>query len=362
MKERAVIVKETIPAWIDSNSSELAAAVGVDDLFAEGSNGKGRSARVPWSRFGSRLWAPKATEGFYVVYLFDAAGQRVYLSLNQGTTDPGAHAFVSKPVEWILQQIHWARSVLAPWLEELPNGTAPIHLSDAKLGRDYEGGNIASMAYELGAIPDDAKLFSDAKRFAEGLGMLYRAHNEHPLPKEQPEVREAEEAADRAARNRRVGRRAGFRTNAAENKAIESHAIKLARAYYTGEGFEVKELGKPFDLKVTRPGLTLTVEVKGTTSDGSGVVLTGGEVRHHAEAFPNNAFVVVREIVLHRGPKSPTASGGHLYELRGWDIDHDALRVISYAYEVPDTVYEHAGVTSDSLLQPAPVDGPKTTA
>jgi MrcB-like, N-terminal domain len=350
MKERGSLVRNDIPSWIEGNAGVLGPALGVDDVFAEGSNGAGRNARVPWTRFGSRLRAPKPTEGFYVVYLFDARGQMVYLSLNQGTTSPGAHAFVPKPAELILERTLWARSVLADWMEEMDDPAAPMPLHDIKLGAEYEKGNIASIGYELGSIPDDGALLADAKRFAEGLGIIYREHDLRPLPKEQPEVREAEEAADRATGKRPGRSGAGFRTNAAEIKVIENHAVALARTYYEAEGFEVKILGKPFDLKVTKGDLTLTVEVKGTTSDGGGVVLTGGEVRHHEKAFPDNALVIARNITLHRHPTRPKASGGHLYELRAWQIDENALRVISYAYRVPAEIYDHSGVTSDSLL------------
>jgi hypothetical protein len=348
MVERGTLVREAIPAWLGEHAAALDAAVDVDDFFIEGSNGKGRSAFVPWTRFGSRLRAPKATEGFYVVYLFDAAGKNVYLSLNQGTTDPGPHAFVSKPVEWILEQIHWARSVLGPWLEDLDDPTAPIHLNATGLGTDYEGGNIAAISYELGAIPDDATLFADAKKFAEALGVIYREHDERPLPKEQPEVREAEEAADQSVGRPRKSSGAGFRTNAADIKVIEKHAVKLATTYYKSQGFKVKELGKPFDLEVKKGDLTLAVEVKGTTSDGSKVVLTRNEVAHHEGAHPENALVIVRNIKLHRG-RSPKADGGHLYELRGWEINPDALRPISYTYEVPGEIFDHAGVTGTNL-------------
>lgn len=305
---------------------------------------------MPWTRFGSKRRAPKATQGFYVVYLFDAAGQHAYLSLNQGTTDPGPHAFISKPVEWILEQIHWSRSVLGPWLEDLHEGTAPIQLGDSKLGRDYAGGNIASISYELGAIPDDVTLSADLRRFAEGLGIVYREHDRRPLPREQPEVREAEETGERVTGQPRKPSGAGFRTNAAEIRAIEKRAVKLAKAYYRRQGFKVKEKGKPFDLEIKKGDVKLTVEVKGTTSDGSKVVLTGNEVIHHGEAFPNNALVVVRNIVLHRHPKSPKASGGHLYELRAWEIDHDALRIITCTYGVPGELFDRAGAPSDSLL------------
>lgn len=350
MNERGSLVTGAIPAWLSAYDAALATATGVDDFFVEGSNGKGRNAFVPWVRFGSYDRAPKATEGFYVVYLFDASGQRVYLSLNQGTTDPGPHAFISKPAEWILEQTHWARSVLGEWMEGLEEATAPIHLNATGLGTDYEGGNVTAISYEFGDIPDDATLLADATRFAEGLGIVYREHDNRPLPKEQPEVREAEEVANEATGQPRKASGAGFRTDAAEIKAIEKHAVRLAKAYYRGQGFKVKELGKPFDLLIKKDDITLTVEVKGTTSEGENVVLTGNEVSHHEQAFPNNALVIVRDIVLHRHPKSPKATGGHLYELRGWEINPSSLRTISCTYRVPQDLFDHAGVSSDLLL------------
>jgi hypothetical protein len=185
---------------------------------------------------------------------------------------------------------------------------------------------------------------------AEGLGRLYAAHEAQPIPHELPELREAEEAARKASGVGGSRPRVGFRTNAEEIKVIENHAVTLARAYYEREGWNVKELGKPFDLEVSNADMVLTVEVKGTTSDGSGIPLTAGEVRHHVDAFPNNALVIVRKIMLDKNGSHPTASGGRLYELRCWEINSDALRVISYAYEVPSEMFQHKGVPSELLL------------
>lgn len=350
MAERGVLVRDAIPGWLNANAPKLAEALGVDDFFAEGRDGTGLKTRVPWARFGSRSRSPRATTGFYVVYLFDAAGSSVYLSLNQGTTDFRGGEFVPKPAEQILARVDWARSNLGPWIDGLEDTPATMKLNDAGLGAGYELGNIASVEYAIDAIPDDAVLLTDAERFADGLGILYRAHSQRPIPDEQPELREAEEAARRVSGIGNKGSRAGFRTNAAEIKAIENRAVQVARAYYESQGFEVKVLGKPFDLKVTNADESLTVEVKGTTSDGSGVPLTAGEVEHHANAFPDNALVVVRNITLHRDVKSPTAGGGHLYELRAWKIDPEALRTISYAYEVPPEMYEQSGLSSEDLL------------
>lgn len=352
MSERGLLIRNTIPAWLSSHATALGDILAIDDFFAEGRDGTGRKTRVPWVRFGSRSRSPRATEGFYVVYLFDALGNSVYLSLNQGTTDFLGGEFVPKPREVITERADWALSVLAPWLDglDMDSRTAAVDLHDQHLGAGYELGNIAAVTYELNAIPNDANLLADAGTFAEGLRTLYREHARHPIPQERPELQEAEEAAEQASGKSRKRSRAGFRTSATEIKAIETHAVAVARAYYTTEGFQIKELGKPFDLEVTKNDLVLTVEVKGTTSDGSGVPLTAGEVRHHADAFPNNALVVVRNITLHRDSTPPTASGGRLYELRGWEIDANALRVISYAYDVPASMYEHKGVSSESLL------------
>lgn len=85
MSERGVLVRDRIPGWLEGHADELGEKLGVNDFFAEGRDGTGLKTRVPWTRFGSRSRSPKATTGFYVVYLFDAVGERVYLA------QPGHH-------------------------------------------------------------------------------------------------------------------------------------------------------------------------------------------------------------------------------------------------------------------------------
>jgi hypothetical protein len=351
MAERGLLIRHDVPAWLSDSRSDLGEMLGVDDFIAEGGDGTGLKARIPWARFGSRSRAPGATQGFYVVYLFEATGEAVYLSLNQGTTDMIAGDYVRKPAEDLIAAVGWGRSVLGSWLDGLGPDRFEMQLHDrGDLGPGYELGNIASIRYSAGAIPDETALLADARRFAEGLGLIYARHDVEPIPSEQPELREAEEAAQSTAGAKSGKSRVGFRTNAAEIKVIEKHAVAVATAYYEREEFEVEQHGKPFDLKVTKGDETLTVEVKGTTSDGRGVALTAGEVDHHGDAFPANALVVVRNIRLHRDGESPTADSGELYELRKWDIDPNALRVISYAYAVPAEIYDHKGHSSDTLL------------
>lgn len=349
MDERGQLVRHAAPNWLRERETQIGAAIGVEDFFVEGGDGTGLKNRVPWVRFGSRSQSRRATEGFYVVYLFDALGGAVYLSLNQGTTDSAGGDFAPKPPGVIEGRVNWAREVLADWLPRVGAPSA-VSLNDPNLGAGYERANVIARAYRLGNIPDEDTLIADARLFAEGLGRLYAARAKRPIPNERPEVVEAEEAAAEASGRTRSKSSAGFRTNAAEIKLIELHAIALARAYYEADGWSVKELGKPFDLEVRKKGEKLDVEVKGTSSDGAGVPLTAGEVRHQKSAYPNNALVVVRGITLDRSVVPPAVSNGILYELRRWEIGTDDLRAISYSYEVPAQLYEREGTPCGALL------------
>src|SRR5438874_4801294 len=50
-----------------------------------GSDGKGKKTRVPWVRLYDPRFSPRATKGWYVVFLFAADGSSLFVSLNQGT-------------------------------------------------------------------------------------------------------------------------------------------------------------------------------------------------------------------------------------------------------------------------------------
>ena len=88
MVRRGQIVLHAIPAQIRTRLPDLAAVVpgATDDLRVDGSDGAGAKAKVPWTRIFSASRSPGASEGWYVVFLFSAAGGAAYLSLNQGST------------------------------------------------------------------------------------------------------------------------------------------------------------------------------------------------------------------------------------------------------------------------------------
>jgi hypothetical protein len=341
MDERGRLVRDAIPAWLEARRPELAAAIGIptDDLLVKGRDGTGRKTRIPWVRFGSRTFSPSATEGFYVVYLFDARGDAVYLSLNQGTTNLAGGDYKPKPRHVVRGHAEWGRATVAEWLDRR-TGLTPLVLQDRPdgLGRGYEAGDIASVRYAGGAVPNDGGLLADVLSFAEALGVVYEAQGRDPLPFQAPEVELAEEAAAVAAGKRRRARGAGFSTNAEEIRIVEQHAVDLATAHYEALGWDVDDVGRTqsYDLDVRRPDRRLHVEVKGTTSDGELVTLTDAEVRLHARVPPDNALVVVRRIALDRSVSPPIASGGELREIRPWHIDPARLRPIAHRYTVPE--------------------------
>jgi 5-methylcytosine-specific restriction protein A len=68
--------------------SEIARVVGDSSLeFYGGCGVSGNWAHVPWVGLFDPVITDSAQRGFYIVYLFSADMQRVYLSLNQGTTE-----------------------------------------------------------------------------------------------------------------------------------------------------------------------------------------------------------------------------------------------------------------------------------
>lgn len=342
MERRGRLVRQEIAGWMRALLPELSAVmpVSVDDLAAEGRDGTGRKTIIPWARVYSSTRSPAATDGWYVVYLFSAAGDRVYLSLNQGTTRWEDGEFRSRPVEELKARVAWARGVLGLDLDARSDLVAEIDLqTTARLGAGYEVGNVVAIEYRLDDIPADAQLAEDLRSLTELLGKLYLAEERAiAIPGEPaPEVSDAIAAIDRAAGRR--GRRQGFRLTAAEKSAIEKRAVLAAAEYLLSEaggGWSVKDVGatSSFDLDARRGDERLYVEVKGTTSLGEEIILTRNEVELHRSEYPQNMLIVVSGIGLDRSVTPPVASGGTMRVVAPWLIAEDHLAPIAFRYTV----------------------------
>lgn len=347
MQRRGVLVRSEAARWLRDRLPRLAVAASsaVDDLAVEGRDGTGRKTEIPWVRIHSKRRSPSATEGWYLVYLFSALGDYVYLSLNQGTTRWENGEFKARPVRELADRVQWARDQLsASWADR--NDLVSDIVLDARsspLGSGYERGNIAAIAYALDAIPDEDVLEEDLLFMTTALGQLYVTSDRAlRIPGEPaPEIEDALTAVDRAAG--RPVRRQGSRLSAAERQVVERHAVTVARSHLEKLGYLVKDVGalKSYDLEARRDDNLLFVEVKGTTSSGDEVILTRAEVELHQREYPRTCLMIVRGIHLDRSSSPPSASGGDLRVLHPWEVHNGSLTPIAYRYLVPRGGIEH---------------------
>jgi hypothetical protein len=340
MKRRGVVVRTEIRDWLRGQKAALAAAmdVPVEDVGIEGRDGTGKKTEVAWTRVYSTERSPSATEGWYIVYLFSGDGERVYLSLMQGTTVWTGTDFKPRRLADLQRRNEWVRPKLGRETEERRDLQTEIDLrARTPLGRGYEPGNVVAVEYRRDAMPGPDVLREDLLFMARLLGRVYKAADSAPyIPGDMPvEVREATYSAERTAGRRTVrGTGQGFLLTVAERQAIERRSVLLATEYFQAQGWHVEDVGdkRPYDLYLTHGEEKLHVEVKGTTSAGSQVVLTRGEVEAQRNFAPQNALVVVHSIELDRTVQPPKATGGIVHCTSPWAIEDERLSVVSYIY------------------------------
>jgi hypothetical protein len=127
------------------------------NYLVKGSAGAGRQAEIPWVSV-LPPGVKGASEGRYVVYLFSASGDRVYLSLSQAVEGEAKSA-----LDGLAAQLRADAGSQPKLLERID--------LDAKgdLGQKYELGTAYALEYQAGALPSQEQLESDLKRF---LGIL----------------------------------------------------------------------------------------------------------------------------------------------------------------------------------------------
>lgn len=144
------------------------------------------------------------------------------------------------------------------------------------------------------------------------------------LAEKAPEVLDAIEFTRKSAGKRSGGQ--GRRQNAAERRAIELRAMEVATDHLKAGGWKVDDVSlfRSYDLHCVRRGSECRIEVKGTTGDGSSVLLTPGEVVHARDANVKLMLLIVSGIeLIAKQDEDPTASGGTLRIIDPWRIDED---------------------------------------
>ncbi len=112
-----------------------------------------------------------------------------------------------------------------------------------------------------------------------------------------------------------------------------------ASKYYIAQGWLVQNVSayRSYDLYCSRPdGKELHVEVKGTSTDGSGVLLTRNEVTHAHAYYPLVSLFIVANVQLQRANDGTCiASGGQNIVREPWNLNEKDLSALTYSYRVP---------------------------
>lgn len=217
-----------------------------------------------------------------------------------------------------------------------PNGVAMKLANFAALDPAHPG-----MALAHGGR-GDAVIWDEFAADGDGLTReAKRIHSEMSGPAERrywvlSEAQQARDTIAVQAGKKRSGQ--GFQISPEARRAIENHAMAMAMAHYTGKGWSVTDVSahESYDLVCRGPhGEELRVEVKGTVSDGSEVLLTVNEVEH-ARSFPSLALFVVADIEMStaEGDPIPLLTGGRVIIIEPWKLETERLRAIGFAYSL----------------------------
>lgn len=342
MVRRGLLIRQKIPACIREFAKDLEAAIAIPGATIEvvGKDGTGRKTEIPWVRIFSPAHSPRPTQGWYVVLLFHATGEGLYLALVHGSTTWENGEFRPRATSEVDALLAWARATLGTKLTSRPDIQKKIELgSRRKLARAYERSTLAAFWYPEDGQPHPQQLRQDCITFARLLGLLYQAVDYGQTPGSTPpdiaEVLSATEAVAKGRAIRTIGGQ-GIGLTADERQAVEKRAMVVAKAYLVERGYVAEDvsLKESFDFLAWKDDQEIIVEVKGTTAGPSQILLTANEVDAHRARYPLNMLIVVYGIELKRGVATSSAMGGDVLTLSPWDIRQDALKPISFRYKL----------------------------
>jgi Protein NO VEIN, C-terminal len=155
--------------------------------------------------------------------------------------------------------------------------------------------------------------------FPELRTMVDRVKTQPELTLASPTEQAEEAVQDAAGKVARPGRGQGFQLDQEVNVAVEALAMNRATEFYS-KAWDVEDVHgtESYDLICRRGDEIKHVEVKGTTTDGTEVILTPNEMRH-AREFSRTALFIVSDITVGRAEDGTvTATGGKHHRYDPW--------------------------------------------
>lgn len=144
----------------------------------------------------------------------------------------------------------------------------------------------------------------------------------------------------------------GFVLDSKLRKALEDYAMATAKCYFKAQGYKWKDCSNtcPYDLRCSRGKEVLHVEVKGTQTNGTEIILTPREVEFARRHKGQMALFVVHSIQVGEANGRFALSGGKRRLLQPWDVDLGHLAPVSFKYALDRGLHLNPTKHGDYLL------------
>jgi hypothetical protein len=199
----------------------------------------------------------------------------------------------------------------------------------------YAGGTQPMRAFQVYLAKLPSQVIELVPRLRQAVDTAVTSLSEVPAPSEVDQVEAAvARAAGRYEEHGPGGQ--GFQVHQGTKVAIEVHAMNRATDYFLEKGWEVADVHgtESYDLQCFRNGVEKHVEVKGTTTAGTHVILTPNEVEH-ARAHRETVLFVLANILIDRSnDEQVVASDGDIIVVDPWVIDEKALRPVGFRFDL----------------------------
>lgn len=143
-----------------------------------------------------------------------------------------------------------------------------------------------------------------------------------------------------------IGKRGqGYERDPEVRRVVEAHAMTYVANHYRSLGYTVRPVSNrpgELDLRCTRRGTEIWVEVKGTAGEGNSVELTDAELRRSRERDVLVHLAVLSGIRVNRSECPPRASGGTLFIYKRFSPDQHTLVPTKYRCTLDHSHGEHA--------------------
>ena len=131
-------------------------------ITVRASAGQGSWARIPWVALLHSDATDTTRRGIYVIYLFRADMSGVYLTINQGVTEPIQRLGVLPGLIWVRERAQTLRQPVGELVEHGFELTQPLDLcTDYPSAQHYVASTIAHKLYARAELPANELILDD---------------------------------------------------------------------------------------------------------------------------------------------------------------------------------------------------------